>query len=77
MATEIWRAVFETPSFRFEAYGVSREHAFQVLKKGWEDHAQKNGASPEYLEKYAEDVSYDTVKIGECMRDGQVIWEQE
>ena len=74
MDIEIWRAVFETPSFRFESYGVSREHAFKALEKGWSFHAEKNGASPDYLAKYAEDVGYDTVKIGECMRDGQIFW---
>jgi hypothetical protein len=77
MTTEIWRAVFETPSFRFESYGVSQAHALKVLKKGWREHAKQTEADPYYLKMYEEDIWYDKVRIGQCMRDEQVIFEQE
>ena len=75
--TGVWRAKFETPNFLFEAFGLCREHAWAVLKKGWEEHAKHTGAEPDYLEQYAEDVYFDTITTGVCQRDGIEYWKEE
>jgi hypothetical protein len=74
MTTEIWRAGFDTSHFSFEAFGHSRNQALYALKKGWEAHVRATGADPGYLDKYAEDIWYDTIQIG-CLRDKVLIWE--
>ena len=76
MTTEIWRAVLGAP-FYLEGFGSSREHAFEVLERGWLAHCDETGISPDYLRRNAEDVSYYQVRVGECYLDRQVIVEQE
>ena len=65
----IYKALFETPRFIFEAYGETKDDALRALRFGWVRHCGEYDAERQYLDKYWDDVSVVELTLGHCYRD--------
>lgn len=70
---QIFRAVLTTRNFRFEAYGASPDAAVGVLRGGFGRHASQYKLQPDWWREFEDDIAFEEIKLGACLRDGEVL----
>lgn len=71
-------AEFDTPHFSFIALGSTREHAFELLRAAWAKHIENDtegAALANYVEWYADAITYNPIGVGTVLRDGEPLIE--
>ena len=74
---QIYRADLETRHYSFHAYGISPEHAKEILEGTWMEHVKQTGADKDFLEQFADDIHVEACVPGVGLRDGDQLYPQE
>src|SRR5262245_43129956 len=59
---------YDTPHFRFDAYGLSQTEVQELLASAWRLHCVQTGADPDYFDGTG--INYITTQLGAAWRDG-------
>jgi hypothetical protein len=78
---KIYKAIFDSRNFSFEAYGETETLAIEHLKRGLNNHAKQYGLEKNWWHEYGGDICAYEIKIGtpafnSCYRDNELILEK-
>lgn len=65
----MWRAVYESRNFSFEAFGTTEDEAREVLLDGLNIHADQYGCDSDWF--HSEDIFVEKIESGRAFRDHQ------
>ena len=65
----MYKAMFDSRNFSFEAYGETEEVAIASLKVGLTNHAKQYRIEPDWWEVYSGDIFAIEIECGSCYRD--------
>lgn len=69
----MFKAGLETRHFSFEAYGETKESAKAAIEAGLLAHAKHYRLAPDWWRDDENDITFDELHVGMCMRDGEIL----
>jgi hypothetical protein len=69
----MYKAMFDSRNFSFEAYGETEQVAINSLKLGLVRHAKQYDIEPDWWEIYGGDIFTTEIHCGSCYRDNELI----
>jgi hypothetical protein len=65
----MFKALFDSRNFSFEAYGETEKVAIASLKVGLTNHAKQYDIEPDWWKQYEGDIFTVEIALGSCYRD--------
>lgn len=72
MTNKIYVAYLQTPSYEFQAFGITEAETMQLMKKAWKKHMKETGATGGW-QMFKDDVCVYEIEVGKCYRDKEEI----
>lgn len=69
----MYKAIYDSRNFTFEAYGETEKVAIASMKVGLRNHAKQYGIELDWFEPYIGDIYTVEFALGSCYRDSEKI----